>query len=58
MLQREIVLLAWGPAILLQFAHPLVARGVADHSAFRAERWGRARAFTGPWERCCAVLWH
>ena len=44
MLQREIVLpLAWGPAILLQFAHPLVARGVADHSAFRTERWGRAR---------------
>ena len=44
MLQREIVLLlAWSPAILLQFAHPLVARGVADHSAFRAERWGRAR---------------
>jgi uncharacterized protein (DUF2236 family) len=44
MLQREIILLlAWGPAILLQFAHPLVARGVADHSAFRAERWGRAR---------------
>jgi uncharacterized protein (DUF2236 family) len=43
-LQREIILLlAWGPAILLQFAHPLVARGVADHSAFRAERWGRAR---------------
>ena len=44
MLQREIILLlAWGPAILLQFAHPLVAHGVADHSAFRAERWGRAR---------------
>ena len=44
MLQREIaLLLAWGPAILLQFAHPLVARGVADHSAFRTERWGRAR---------------
>jgi uncharacterized protein (DUF2236 family) len=43
-LQREIaLLLAWGPAILLQLAHPLVARGVADHSAFRTERWGRAR---------------
>jgi uncharacterized protein (DUF2236 family) len=43
-LQREIILLlAWGPAILLQFAHPLVARGVADHSAFRGERRGRAR---------------
>jgi uncharacterized protein (DUF2236 family) len=43
-LQREIVLLlAWGPAILLQFAHPLVAQGVADHSAFRTERRGLAR---------------
>ena len=43
-LQREIILLlAWGPAILLQFAHPLVAQGVADHSAFRGERHGRWR---------------
>jgi uncharacterized protein (DUF2236 family) len=45
-LQREIVLLlAWGPAILLQLAHPLVARGVADHSAFLRERRGRLRRF-------------
>jgi uncharacterized protein (DUF2236 family) len=44
MLQREVLLLvAWGPAILLQFAHPLVARGIADHSAFNTERWGRAQ---------------
>lgn len=43
-LQREIILLlGWGPAILLQLAHPLVARGVADHSVFRSERWGRMR---------------
>jgi uncharacterized protein (DUF2236 family) len=41
-LHREIVLLAgWGRAILLQLAHPLVARGVAEHSAFLSERWGR-----------------
>jgi uncharacterized protein (DUF2236 family) len=41
-LHREVVLLAgWGRAILLQLAHPLVARGVADHSGFRAERRGR-----------------
>jgi uncharacterized protein (DUF2236 family) len=41
-LHREIVLLAgWGRAILLQLAHPLVARGVADHSGFTIERWGR-----------------
>src|SRR5262245_26425735 len=41
-LHREVVLLAgWGRAILLQLAHPLVAQGVADHSGFRGERWGR-----------------
>ncbi len=27
-------LLGWGPAMVMQFAHPLVAAGVADHSAF------------------------
>jgi uncharacterized protein (DUF2236 family) len=43
-LQREIVLLlAWGPAILLQIAHPLVAQGIADHSSFRTQRRGRTR---------------
>ena len=41
-LYREVVLLAgWGRAILLQLAHPLVAQGVADHSAFAADGWGR-----------------
>ena len=41
-LHQEVVLLAaWGRALLLQLAHPLVAQGVADHSGFRAERWGR-----------------
>src|SRR5262249_61384496 len=41
---RERVLLAgWGRAILLQIAHPKVARGVAEHSAFTHERWGRVR---------------
>jgi len=41
-LHREIVLLAgWGRAILLQLAHPLVAQGVADHSGFAEDRWGR-----------------
>lgn len=32
-----VLLLGWGRAILLQFAHPLVAAGVADHSIFAAE---------------------
>ena len=43
-IHRERVLLAgWGRAILLQIAHPMVARGVAEHSAFTTEPWGRLR---------------
>jgi uncharacterized protein (DUF2236 family) len=43
-IHRERVLLAsWGRAILLQLAHPMVARGVTEHSGFTTERWGRAR---------------
>ena len=35
-INREIIVVAgWGRAILLQFAHPLVASGVHDHSSFR-----------------------
>lgn len=33
---ERLVVLGWSRAILLQLAHPLVAAGVADHSAFRA----------------------
>jgi uncharacterized protein (DUF2236 family) len=32
---ERIALLGWSRAILLQFAHPLIAAGVADHSTFR-----------------------
>ena len=43
-LHREVALLAgWGRAILLQLAHPLVAQGVADHSAFLSEPDGHVR---------------
>lgn len=43
-IHRERVLLAgWGRAILLQIAHPKVARGVAEHSRFATDRWGRLR---------------
>jgi uncharacterized protein (DUF2236 family) len=38
--RERLLLLGWGRAILLQFAHPLVARAVADHSGFRTERLG------------------
>lgn len=33
---ERVVILGWGRAILLQFAHPLVAAGVAEHSRFAA----------------------
>jgi uncharacterized protein (DUF2236 family) len=42
-LNREaVLLLGAGPrALLLQVAHPLVAAGVDEHSAFRMDPWGR-----------------
>jgi uncharacterized protein (DUF2236 family) len=41
---REAVLLGAGPAaLLLQVAHPLVAEGVAQHSDFQADPFGRLR---------------
>jgi uncharacterized protein (DUF2236 family) len=41
---REAVLLGAGPAaLLLQLAHPLVAEGVARHSDFRGDPFGRLR---------------
>jgi uncharacterized protein (DUF2236 family) len=45
-LNREaMLLLGAGPrALLLQLAHPLVAAGVADHSNFRSDPWGRLQA--------------
>jgi uncharacterized protein (DUF2236 family) len=44
-LDREAyLLLGAGPrALLLQIAHPLVAEGVDQHSAFRADPWARLR---------------
>jgi len=38
---ERLMLLGWGRAILMQFAHPLVAQAVADHSAFRDGRLER-----------------
>jgi uncharacterized protein (DUF2236 family) len=35
---ENILLLGGGRALLMQIAHPLVARGVAEHSNFRADR--------------------
>jgi uncharacterized protein (DUF2236 family) len=40
---ERLVLLGWARAMLLQFAHPLVAQGVADHSTFRTGGLSAAR---------------
>ena len=40
---ERLVVLGWPRAILLQFAHPLVAAGVADHSSFRQGRVSAVR---------------
>lgn len=43
-INREAVLLGAGPAaLLLQVAHPLIALGVARHSDFRTDPFGRLR---------------
>jgi uncharacterized protein (DUF2236 family) len=41
--REAVLLLGAGRALLLQIAHPLVAAGVADHSSFVADPWGRLR---------------
>jgi len=41
--RERVVVLGWGRAILLQFAHPLVAAGVAEHSQFAGGRLSRLR---------------
>src|SRR5919204_6213774 len=38
--RERLLLLGWGRAILLQFAHPLIARAVFDHSGFRGDPFG------------------
>jgi len=46
---RELALLAGaGRALLLQLAHPLVAAGVADHSRFADDPFGRLRRTLDP----------
>src|SRR5262245_33757966 len=37
---ERLLLVAWLRAILLQFAHPLIAAAVADHSTFRGSTTG------------------
>ena len=47
--RERLLLLGWGTAILLQFAHPLVANAVAEHSGFRTQ-------WSGGWRRLHRTL--
>jgi uncharacterized protein (DUF2236 family) len=38
---EAVILAGGGRALLMQIAHPLVARGVAEHSEWRGDRYGR-----------------
>ncbi len=44
---ERLIVLAWGRAILMQLAHPLMAQGVADHSSFRDTPLERVRRLHG-----------
>lgn len=39
--REGVLLLGGGRALLMQVAHPLVARAVTEHSRYRHDRWGR-----------------
>jgi uncharacterized protein (DUF2236 family) len=39
--REGVLLVGGGAALILQVAHPLVAAGVAEHSSYRADPWGR-----------------
>ena len=39
--KEAVLVLGGGRALLMQLAHPLVAKGVAEHSGFEADPWSR-----------------
>lgn len=39
--KEAVLILGGGRALLMQLAHPMVARGVAEHSGFEADPWSR-----------------
>jgi uncharacterized protein (DUF2236 family) len=45
--RERLALLGWGRAIAMQFAHPLVAAGVGDHSSFGSGRIARFKRLHG-----------
>ncbi|HWP57271.1 MAG TPA: oxygenase MpaB family protein [Candidatus Acidoferrales bacterium] len=53
--RETVMLLGWGRAILLQFAHPAVAQGVADHSVFLNQPRARLRRLRSTIEAMLAL---
>lgn len=45
--RERLALLGWGRAIAMQFAHPLIAAGVSEHSTFSHSRLARLRRLHG-----------
>jgi uncharacterized protein (DUF2236 family) len=45
--RERLALLGWGRAIAMQFAHPLIAAGVGDHSSFSSGRMARFKRLHG-----------
>jgi uncharacterized protein (DUF2236 family) len=45
--RERLALLGWGRAIAMQFAHPLIAAGVGEHSSFGSGRMARFRRLHG-----------
>jgi uncharacterized protein (DUF2236 family) len=45
--RERLMLLGWGRAIAMQFAHPLIAAGVGDHSSFSSGRLARFQRLHG-----------
>ena len=39
--REGVLLLGGGSALILQVAHPLIAAGIAEHSSYREDPWGR-----------------
>jgi uncharacterized protein (DUF2236 family) len=53
--RERLMLLGWGRAIAMQFAHPLIAAAVADHSTFHEGRVERLRRLHGTVRAMLAV---
>jgi len=53
--REGVLLVGGGAALILQVAHPLVAAGVAEHSNYRADPWGRLYRTLDLTQRSCSA---